>query len=104
MLTKHSQNREWTSTDYKGIERSLLRTNDTGGRTSLVRLAAGAVFPAHMHHGHEEVLVISGRVNIGGTELKTGDYLFTEPGEVHNVVAVEDSVIYVASQKATPVI
>lgn len=104
MLVKKADGREWKATDYPGIERSLFRNNDAGGRSSVVRLAAGSRFPRHAHHGTEEVVVLSGRVAIGGVELAEGDYLFTEPGEEHDVAALTDSLIFVSSQKATPVI
>jgi quercetin dioxygenase-like cupin family protein len=104
MLVKKAADREWSSTDYPGIERSLFRNNDAGGRSSVVRLAQGARFPRHAHHGTEEVVILSGVVRIGGVELAPGDYLFTQPGEEHDVVAVSDATIFVSSQKATPVV
>lgn len=104
MLVKKAVEREWASTGYEGIERSLFRNNETGGRSSVVRLAAGRRFPRHAHHGTEEVVVLAGRVRIGGVDLDAGDYLFTEPGEEHDVAAVTDAVIFVSSQKATPVL
>jgi quercetin dioxygenase-like cupin family protein len=104
MLVRKASQREWAATDYEGIERSLFRHNDTGGRSSVVRLAAGRRFPRHAHHGTEEVVVLAGWVNIGGVALETGDYLFTEPGEEHDVEAVTDAVIFVSSQKATPIV
>lgn len=52
----------------------------------------------------EEVVVLAGRVSIGGVALEEGDYLFTRPGEEHDVVAVSDAVIFVSSEKATPVL
>ncbi len=104
MLVKKAADREWSPTDYPGIERSLFRNNDAGGRSSVVRLAQGARFPRHAHHGTEEVVVLSGVVRIGGVELAAGDYLFTQPGEEHDVVAVSDATIFVSSQKATPVV
>ena len=104
MLLKKTIEREWKPTDYPGIERSLFRQNDTGGRSSVVRLASGARFPRHAHQGTEEVVVLSGRVALGGVEMAEGDYLFTEPGEEHDVVALTAAVIFVSSQKATPVI
>jgi quercetin dioxygenase-like cupin family protein len=104
MLVKKAADREWSPTDYPGIERSLFRNNDAGGRSSVVRLAQGARFPRHAHHGTEEVVVLSGVVRIGGVELSAGDYLFTQPGEEHDVVAVSDATIFVSSQKATPVV
>ncbi|HEY8622549.1 MAG TPA: cupin domain-containing protein [Casimicrobiaceae bacterium] len=96
--------REWKATDYPGIERSLFRNNETGGRSSVVRLARGARFPRHAHHGTEEVVVLCGTVGIGSAELSAGDYLFTSPGEEHDVVAVSDALIFVSSQKSTPVL
>jgi len=104
MLVNKVANRDWKATDYPGIERSLFRNNDSGGRSSVVRLAKGSRFPRHAHHGTEEVVILAGTVTIGGAELTAGDYLFTSPGEEHDVVAVSDAVIFVSSQKSTPVI
>ena len=104
MLVSKAAAREWKPTDYPGIERSLFRNNETGGRSSVVRLKKGARFPEHAHHGTEEVVVLSGRVTIGTAEMGEGDYLFTTPGEQHDVVAITDAVIFVSSQKATPVV
>jgi len=50
------------------------------------------------------VVVLAGAVRIGGVDLATGDYLFTSPGEEHDVVAVTDAQIFVSSQRATPVV
>ena len=104
MLVKKAADREWAATDYPGIDRSLFRNNECGGRTSVVRLRQGARFPRHAHHGTEEVVILSGAVQIGGVELAPGDYMFTQPGEEHDVVAMSDAVIFVSSQKATPVV
>ncbi|HJW51968.1 MAG TPA: cupin domain-containing protein [Burkholderiaceae bacterium] len=104
MLVRKAADREWTPTDYPGIDRSLFRNNEGGGRTSVVRLRQGARFPRHAHHGTEEVVILSGVVQIGGVELAPGDYMFTQPGEEHDVIAMSDAVIFVSSQKATPVV
>ena len=104
MLINKAVNREWKVTEYAGIERSLFRNNDAGGRSSVVRLTQGARFPRHAHHGSEEVVVLAGAVLIGGIEMNQGDYLFTQPGEEHDVVGLSDAVIFVSSQKSTPVV
>lgn len=104
MLLKKSAGREWAPTDHPGIERSLFRNNEAGGRSSFVRLKQGSRFPKHAHHGTEEVVVIAGTVLLGGDPMEPGDYAFTSPGEEHDVVAVTDAVIFVSSQKATPVV
>jgi quercetin dioxygenase-like cupin family protein len=104
VLVNKATGREWKATDYPGIERSLFRNNETGGRSSVVRLTQGARFPHHAHRGTEEVVVLTGAVTIGGVEPSSGDYLFTVPGEEHDVIAVSDAVIFVSSQRSTPVI
>jgi quercetin dioxygenase-like cupin family protein len=104
MLRKRAVDREWQATDHPGIERSLFRHNDTGGRSSMVRLAQGARFPRHTHHGSEEVVVLSGVVSIGGVEMVEGDYLFTSAGEEHDVLALSKAIIFVSSEKATPLV
>ena len=104
MLVNKAAEREWRATDYPGIERSLFRNNEAGGRSSVVRLASGSRFPRHAHTGTEEVVVLSGAVRIGGVDLNAGDYLFTSAGEEHDVVAVTDALIFVSSQKGTPVV
>ena len=104
MLLKKAGDRDWKDTDHAGVQRSLFRNNDSGGRSSVVRLKQGSRVPRHAHLGSEEVVVLSGVVMIGGVEMMPGDYLFTESGEEHDVVAVSDAIIFVSSQKATPVI
>ena len=104
MLVNKADKREWRPAGHPGIERSLFRNNDAGGRSSVVRLAQGSRFPRHAHHGTEEVVVLAGAVRIGGVELAAGDYLFTEPGEEHDVVALTDATIFVSSQGGTPVV
>ena len=46
MLVNKAAGRDWKATDYPGIERSLFRNNETGGRSSVVRLARGHDFRA----------------------------------------------------------
>ena len=102
MQANHAANRSWAPTDFAGIERCLIRNNEAGGRTSMVRLKQGARFPRHAHQAAEDVVVLAGAVEIGGHALRAGDHLFTEAGEEHDVVAIEDAVIFVSSQKPTP--
>ena len=104
MLVNKAVDRKWKATDFPGIERSLFRNNEAGGRSSVVRLTKGSRFPRHAHEGTEEVVVLAGTVQIGGVELSAGDYLFTSSGEEHDVVAISDASIFVSSQKSTPVV
>ena len=104
MLVNKVVNRQWKSTETSGVELSLFRNNEWGGRSSVVRLRKQARVPRHAHHGDEEVVVLSGTVLIGGVELSEGDYLFTQPGEEHDVVALTDAIIFVSSQKSVTVV
>lgn len=104
MLLKKTCERDFAPTEYAGIERALFRNKDTGGRSSVVRMREGTRVPRHVHHGTEEVVVLAGRVRIGGTEMEAGDYLYTEPGEEHDVLALTDALVFVSSEKATPVV
>ena len=101
-MLNRAAGREWKPTEHAGVDRALFRYNDTGGRSSFVRLKKGSRVPTHLHHGTEEVVVIAGRVSLGEVVMEEGDYLFTSPGEEHDVVAITDAVIFVSSQKATP--
>lgn len=94
--------RHWTATDVPGVDRCLFRNHEEGGRTSVVRLQAGSLFPRHRHEAGEDVLVVAGRVAIGGAELEPGDYLYTAAGEEHDVRALTDAVIFVSSSRPTP--
>ncbi len=104
MLVNKAVNREWKDEAYSGVARSLFRNNDAGGRSSVVRMKQAARVPRHAHHGSEEVVVLADTVRIGDVELSAGDYLFTQPGEEHDVVAVSDAIIFVSSQKSTPLV
>ena len=60
MLVNKSAERDWKPTETAGVERSLFRNNEAGGRSSVVRLKKEARVPRHAHHGEEEVVVLPG--------------------------------------------
>jgi anti-sigma factor ChrR (cupin superfamily) len=65
----------WKKTPFPGIEaRRLFLDKVTGTVTSLLRVAAGAVYPAHRHGGVEHVYVIDGDLIFYDHTLETGDY------------------------------
>ena len=64
-----------------GIEVKLLATDLERHRVSmLVRLAAGASYPAHMHAGIEELHLLDGELWIDDRKLVPGDYNRAAPG------------------------
>ena len=52
--------------------------------TSLVRVAAGAVYPAHIHRGLEHLYVLDGDIVFDDHTLSTGDYEVRTPDTRHS--------------------
>jgi quercetin dioxygenase-like cupin family protein len=74
----------WRTLRISGVSvKALRRDPETGASTALVKLEAGATFPAHDHPAGEEVFVLEGDVLIGPDRLGAGDYLYTPPGGKH---------------------
>jgi quercetin dioxygenase-like cupin family protein len=53
--------------------------------TTLLKMEAGAVYPAHVHEDVEEIYVIEGEVELQGTAMGPGDYCRAEPGSRHEI-------------------
>lgn len=70
-----------------GIHVKILRFDAQSGRapTFLLKLDAGASYPAHDHPAGEEVFVLEGEVHFGKYHLSAGDYLYTPPNGKHAV-------------------
>jgi quercetin dioxygenase-like cupin family protein len=98
MWSKKTDDLHWVEA-REGVARATLRDQPDGGRTYLVRFAAGCASGAHRHLAAEEVLVLEGRVRIGEHSLSRGDFLFTEAGETHDVLATEAALILVSTAK-----
>lgn len=104
MIHKTSTNQVWKPTSYDGVQSCGLRRNDEGGGAVLVKVARGARVPMHDHPGGEEVYVVSGQAIVDGVMLRTGDYLWTPPGGVHDLRAEEDTVLFVTTPNGVRVI
>jgi anti-sigma factor ChrR (cupin superfamily) len=81
----------WSEPDWEevapGIECKLLATDTERHRVSmLVRLAAGASYPAHVHAGDEELHLLDGELWIDDRKLVPGDYNHAAPGTGDNRV------------------
>jgi anti-sigma factor ChrR (cupin superfamily) len=65
----------WIQTPFPGVEiKRLFKDPVTGAITTLLKAAAGAVYPAHEHGGLEQVFVIDGDMIFDDHTLDTGDY------------------------------
>lgn len=85
-----SRERDWQPLHEPGVSRvavKVLRFDEASGRAStiLLKFEPGASYPAHVHPGGEEILVLEGDLRLGPVYLRTGDYLYTPPLDVHAV-------------------
>ena len=51
MIVKRGDEHQWMSAGYPDAERAILHLNKLEGRTSIVRMKAGARGPMHTHEG-----------------------------------------------------
>ena len=87
-----------------GTEFCGLHINEAQGGAALIRMSKGTRFPRHTHKSPEETLVLSGVVKIGDNEFVEGDYLYTDEGEAHDVVAQEDVLMYVTVEAGIEIV
>jgi quercetin dioxygenase-like cupin family protein len=99
VLRKGWDERAWAATETAGLEYSVIRPNGDGGASIFLKFAKGTVGAEHTHPGGEELLVVSGDITIGGRRLQTGDYLYTPPGDSHDAVAHEETVLFLCLPK-----
>ena len=80
-----------------GVRRMSVRGGPRlhGVALELLRLAPGARFPAHVHEGHEAVLVLEGSYRDAGRDFEPGDAQEMPPGSVHSL-CVGDAVCVAA--------
>jgi anti-sigma factor ChrR (cupin superfamily) len=76
-----------------GIDYKILRTSaESGDWTVLFRCAAGSAFPAHLHYGAGEYLMLKGVMDYRMGIARAGDYGYEPLGVYHeNTNFLEDS-------------
>ena len=76
---------QWTPSPAAGVERMMLDRigKEVGRATSLVRYAPDSAFPAHVHSGGEEILVLEGEFSDEHGSYPTGSYLRNPIGTKH---------------------
>lgn len=82
---------EWLESPDAAGRFRILRIHDGGGVTIKVTIPAGVTGKPHRHPGGEELVMLSGEVEIDGMVLRAGDYLHTSPGAVHRATAITDT-------------
>jgi len=76
---------KWRKTGYPGVTFQILHLDkETRMSTSILKLEAGAVYPAHHHTAVEQCLVLSGDVRFGDKlQIHAGDFEKAETGTDH---------------------
>jgi len=93
----HASRLVWVPSPAAGVERKMLyREGDEVARaTSIVRYAPGSAFPAHVHTGGEEILVLEGTFQDEHGDYPAGSYFRNPPGTSHKPAAEDGCTIFV---------
>jgi quercetin dioxygenase-like cupin family protein len=93
----HAAGLPWVAAPAVGVHRRMLdRLGDEVARaTSIVRYAPGSSFPAHVHGGGEEFLVLEGVFADESGDMPAGTYVRNPPGTSHAPASPEGCIIFV---------
>jgi putative transcriptional regulator len=81
----------WIDTGLPGVRARILSVDRARSLVTLmIRAEAGAVYPAHKHHGPEECLVLSGSVVIDGRVLRAGDFHHADEDSEHGEITTTE--------------
>jgi quercetin dioxygenase-like cupin family protein len=95
MILERQLDRTWSDTGISGMRvATVWNENDDG--SYFVQFAEGTRFPMHDHDGWEQILMLSGRIRFGDTELAAGDTLLLKQGDRHDALALTDATFFVA--------
>ncbi|MFC0199757.1 cupin domain-containing protein [Paracoccus rhizosphaerae] len=88
---------EWIPSPVAGVDRKMLyREGDEVARaTSIVRYAPASAFPAHVHAGGEEILVLEGTFQDEHGDYPAGSYFRNPPGTSHSPASAPGCTIFV---------
>jgi anti-sigma factor ChrR (cupin superfamily) len=96
---------EWVPSPAPGVDRMMLdRVGDEVARaTSIVRYAPNSQFPAHVHGGGEEILVLDGEFGDEHGRYPAGYYLRNPTGTRHSPrIGSEGATIFVKLHQFAP--
>jgi anti-sigma factor ChrR (cupin superfamily) len=74
---------EWTQQADKVWKKILYSDSRTGKSMYLLRCAAGAVIPRHLHDHEEHAFMIEGEAWVGDLLVKAGDFHMAQAGSIH---------------------
>lgn len=94
VFVNRKPNQQWKKLPFPGVEvKTLYVDRETGSVTSLLKLDAGAKYPAHHHAAVEQCLVLEGSVRIGQVFLEQGDFEFANADTEHAIVQSDNGCI-----------
>jgi anti-sigma factor ChrR (cupin superfamily) len=107
VLVRASQGK-WIQTPFPGVEIKRLFVDPvTGSITTLLKAAAGAIYPAHQHGGLEQVFVVDGDMIFDDHALDTGDYEASAGHTHHSAIRTTEGclalIIHSPDDKVFPV-
>ena len=93
----HAARMPWIPSPAPGVERRMLdRLGDEVARaTTVVRFAPGSRFPAHVHKGGEEFLVLDGVFQDETGDFPAGSYIRNPPESRHTPASAPGCTIFV---------
>jgi CheY-like chemotaxis protein len=95
LFIARTEDMEWRLDGASGCERKDLFVDEClQCVTSLVRMKAGARFPAHRHGGPEEVFMLGGDLVVQGQTMKEGDYCRAETASIHGESYTESGCLF----------
>ena len=78
---------QWSDSGFPGLTvKQLFVDSSTGNVTSLIRMAAGAIYPPHRHFGLEHCYVLEGDLMFDDHTLHAGDYEVASETNDHSPV------------------
>ena len=93
----HAARLPWMPSPVPGVERRMLdRLGDEIARaTTIVRFAPRSRFPAHVHKGGEEILVLDGVFQDESGDFPAGSYIRNPPESRHTPASAPGCTIFV---------
>ncbi|PHP66851.1 cupin [Zhengella mangrovi] len=93
----HAGRLDWVPSPAAGVDRRMLYRvgGEVARATSIVRYARGSAFPAHVHNGGEEILVLEGTFQDEHADYPAGSYFRNPPGTSHSPASADGCTIFV---------
>jgi len=94
VLIARSDELDWQDLAPGIVFKPLYQDSDRKYNTSLVRMQAGALYPAHHHAEIEELFMLSGDLHVEGEVMHSGDYCRGATGSVHGETFSENGCLF----------